>query len=1035
MSEEFAKFLCWDKKNLNDTIFDDVASLDLDSNAIFLAAHTSLEISRVDQNGRESGGKNESDVLESLTNAIGQRNENTVIAVTGQSGTGKSHLVKWINANLPQGKKGIHVIYVPRELRTLRELIGRVLDGLPKSDDVEKVRKKLDKAVVSKKPEQLAEELLDSIRIIIKHELADNKAEQDPEIRMQLLGRTHDTDVSKVVGLPDFMLVKGVRDHLLRKDGAIFKIINSIRDVREGRDSEDPEFQKNDLKTDAKVHHDFGVNSDEYWKWNYIQTDPEWMTPSISILNEALKQAFYRMSGMNEGVNIQSVFESSRRQLKAENKELVLLFEDLAQFGFFDGEIFESLLLQPKTELAAIRAVFAITEGKFQVLPSTLRTRLEHHYRIDSLSSSESYKSKLYEFLSKYLNIARLGKNRIKDSWESSNYADRKSGKWVPNACLNLSDGRECPHKLVCWQAFGEVDDVGLYPYNKTALNRAINAFEGQITPRDLVSSTVKDFLADSWVEINGGSFPSETTRERFDFSVNASKSTVVPVSTDVSEDDRERLYRCRVIWADGVKENSVITQAFSLPEAKSNHVSDHPQPVTKDFPEAPEVDRVKPKADPLKKLYDWENGKPLPEQDVKDFRKSLFSIVCSRVESHFPLLNFQSDKVQILLDDLFGELSFQFRGEGDYGRGSAALISFQIFPDDQGVNMLCGLKWFMDHAHWDAFNEARNYDFSGNVYDAKLYFDEFVEDCTDKVVSSIESTISSCPIEPISATLAIRALALRSLGRLNCDQVGPDIIDEILRYTRESEPTTKRSEGNWAEVSKIALHILDRIDSSWVVDYKSARQGQGAPLAIDAVDLYPALKNILEDPLNYIKSEVIFEGAFSDLNLGTDLISKIDERKDAEQQDLISKLCILQTNFDSPNVGSDLREIVIALNRAKDENLFRPAVEYREKFIIYLPIIEGYYDLDVSSWIESLDEIKSGDVNRILDAQVWSNDLIQIGGLSVFLNKWLDGSNKQADDALRELPGGNIAEFEEKILGHLKDISGALLGIEGKKL
>ena len=339
MSENFSRFLCWNKKNLNDTIFDDVASIDLDSNAIFLAAHTSLEISQVaKKSGKESGGKSESDVLESLTSAIGQRNENTVIAITGQSGTGKSHLVKWIHANLPEDEKGMHVIYVPRELRTLRDLIGSILDGLPKSNDVEELREKLDKAVVEKKPKQLAEELLDSIRTIVKYELADYVEGQDPGIRMQLLGRSDGIDEGEVVGLPDFIFVKDIRDHLLREDGSISNIIKSIRGIREGRDSADPEFQTSDLKIDSKnVALEYSVGGDEHWRWKYIQARPEWMNLAISILNEALKHALHRASGMNEGVNIQKVFLSSRKKLKAENKELVLLFEDLAQFGFFDN--------------------------------------------------------------------------------------------------------------------------------------------------------------------------------------------------------------------------------------------------------------------------------------------------------------------------------------------------------------------------------------------------------------------------------------------------------------------------------------------------------------------------------------------------------------------------------------------------------------------------------------------------------------------------------------------------------------------------
>ena len=63
------------------------------------------------------------------------------------------------------------------------------------------------------------------------------------------------------------------------------------------------------------------------------------------------------------------------------------MFEDLAQFGLFDGDLYDHFAIQPGDELAPIRALFAITDGKFEVnVPDTVRTRLTHQFRVGELT-------------------------------------------------------------------------------------------------------------------------------------------------------------------------------------------------------------------------------------------------------------------------------------------------------------------------------------------------------------------------------------------------------------------------------------------------------------------------------------------------------------------------------------------------------------------------------------------------------------------------------------------------------------------------
>ena len=117
MTDSFAAFRCWTASRVQESVFGDIAQLGLDADAVFLAAHTSLEI-RHTKGVHVETETPEQEVLYSLTASFGLPSKNTVIAVTGASGSGKSHLVRWLRANLSDTDARYHLIYVPRELAT-----------------------------------------------------------------------------------------------------------------------------------------------------------------------------------------------------------------------------------------------------------------------------------------------------------------------------------------------------------------------------------------------------------------------------------------------------------------------------------------------------------------------------------------------------------------------------------------------------------------------------------------------------------------------------------------------------------------------------------------------------------------------------------------------------------------------------------------------------------------------------------------------------------------------------------------------------
>src|SRR4051794_12505186 len=123
-----ATFRCWSSESVARTVFSDIGALAGDADAVFLAAHTPVDLEH--RKGPEFGssGPGEARVLEALTRSIGDLERNTLVAVTGGSGSGKSHVVRWVHSHLDQNDPRFRVLYVPRAVQTLRELLRRIIE-------------------------------------------------------------------------------------------------------------------------------------------------------------------------------------------------------------------------------------------------------------------------------------------------------------------------------------------------------------------------------------------------------------------------------------------------------------------------------------------------------------------------------------------------------------------------------------------------------------------------------------------------------------------------------------------------------------------------------------------------------------------------------------------------------------------------------------------------------------------------------------------------------------------------------------------
>ena len=1010
MTDSFAGFRCWTASRVQESVFGDIAQLGLDADAVFLAAHTSLEI-RHTKGVHVDTETPEQEVLHSLTAAFGLPSENTIIAVTGASGSGKSHLVRWLRAHLSDTDERYHLIYVPRELATLRDLIGRILDGLPPSEESTAVREELEKAVSRKSPDQLAEELLDRLRSVITFELSNAPDAEEARFLTVLLGpRASDGTHRRENGLGDLLLMRALRNQLLRPNGGIRRIVDSLRGQRSGRDEELPKFAPEDLALRPQdVQNQVEANLRNVWR--VVQDTPD---AACAILNLGLPRAVAEVLGMRpSGANLGEVFRKARAQLHEEGKDLVLLFEDLAQFGLFDGELFDQFVLQPGATLAPVRAVFAITDGKFREnVPDTVRTRLAHHFEIVDFDAAGA---PLAMLLGRYLNVARVGRKRLVTAWSAANPEERESGRWVPNECSNYEGGgRPCPHRETCFPSFGDSGGFGLYPYNPTAIRRAVSGSREPVTPRVVVDSFVHDFLLEADPEIARKKFPTDRVRDRFDFSVALPKDEVVPPAK-LPEDERNRLHRARVIWADGAVEAPGITEAFSLP-----HLGGTTIPLDVPYPESPEPPRTAPRPQPLRPLFDWESGAPLPSQDAVFYRETLYHLATSHIDLNSLLIDTSATPALSLLRRVVTPNSFEFTKADPGRRAGTDQLRFEILPNGEGVRLLSAVRWYWDHGHWDITDSSRKWDFVGDIEAAQIELEEFIDGCARQIEGALVDSLTGAGLEPAAAAVALRALALRALGREL--PAGPRALDFVLSQSAGSTAAS----AEWASASNAAQAALGRINRSWIEAFATARQGDtGAPQAVDAARLMPALETAKDDPLALLSPEATFDEAFSDLQQEWDhLRNSLQGAAEAELESLAGMVDLIVDRLAGVDVTKALPEIKSAGKLAADNGVFRPLNRYAA-FATACDRLAMVSADDLRSWTDQRKQFGGGSdaVGAALAAQPWAARAGTTALDLVTIADCLRNSTDEVNARLRQL----IGETPEELEGHIRTKVGGL--------
>jgi hypothetical protein len=549
----FTGYRCWTPAGAADLPTEAVVA----STAYFFATHAPLKIRRgTPSDIRGEGGEEVSE--EAVWNDFLDRPTAggvLLMPVIGESGTGKSHLVRWVWEKSKEASMNKRrVIYLPKNQTSLKAVVKALLAEV-RNPELDQLRADVDRMTSELDKSGLEHRLLNHLQEALV------AAPREAGPGAALVGPR---------GLSVLLLDPLVRGHLLRDDALIPKLAESLlRDRQEGEGDRTAEFGVDDLPLNVGDVVDASEAARRVL--THLKSSPERQLAAVRLLNEHVSAAVTNATNVGAG-RLQSAMLQIRREFHQQGKEIVLLIEDFAVIQGFQRDLLDAIIevgvRGGRTELAPIRTLMAVTTGYYARLTDTVMTRARqatpYVYNLDVQFNPKNMMDEAKSFVGRYLNAARVGRNAL-DA--------KRVGDDVQNAC------DDCAFKGTCHPAFGRsAEGYGLYPFNEPALRRAIRARRAPgndpdaFNPRIVIGEVVRNVLREHGPSIADGTFPDRRFEEQFPTPV---EETPLPTGVrsiledQLSSDEAARYSTFLEFWGDApataVNLPSDLREAFGI--------------------------------------------------------------------------------------------------------------------------------------------------------------------------------------------------------------------------------------------------------------------------------------------------------------------------------------------------------------------------------------------------------------------------------------------------------------------------------------
>jgi hypothetical protein len=784
------------------------------SDGIFLATHAPLPIYQLANAMADEGTLvAEEDVLA----AVLAPGDLPIVPILGPSGSGKSHLVRWLRHRLEAERPDdLVVVFVPKLSMSLEGIaleIIRAGDG-PEFDALA--------AEVRGATQELTEQMaVLSLRSALANLVQTKGAAARPD---------EDADTTSFRNflaehLPNLLNDAVAGPPLFREGAAIHRLAMENLHGRKGEDKERAfAFEAHDLEISLADIGQAGASAQLILA--QLAANPALRGLAATMLNEQLEPAISSVFGI-KGATITDIFLRLRRHFHGRGQRLLLLIEDFTIFQGIQGAVLDAITVIPreKDALCSLRTVMAVTTGYFrESLPDTVRTRT--HRVFDLTPQDDDEASSIGRFVAGYLNAARLNGEAL-DGF--------KGGVAPPNAC------DRCPVRETCHDAFGEVDGVGLFPLTAHLVDQTSRNIGAGFIARTYLNQVLKPLLVNEAASIDRAEFPTErfaNAHRRINATLVTADVRLRSANPDDAQNDERRARTVQLYTAIAGERpawpTETVYRAFGMAAPAHPLPADVEPPVALDQ-DAPPFGEDRPTASKPSKASDstralttsvenWGSTGQITQSD----RVNVLDLVLGAVIPRLGLIEGMGGPVAWRPDsDIQPTLTREFFALAD--TAPAQQPGRVVVPrDDRMVRALSLLAQFRAHGSWQAVGggEARRF--------AEIEIDKIIKSAHELIVRRNEMEDA---LPHVAAALRASAWVFAPTQALDAKE--PDLVKLMLTppaLDESATPDAKRLEVG----AKGGRHRNVVMQTLRTVGYS---QGDTEPAVIDAVMLLDALR------------------------------------------------------------------------------------------------------------------------------------------------------------------------------------------------
>ena len=950
----FTKFVCWNVDRVRRVMGVEATQT---PHSIFLATHHPIAMYRqelIDAPSRVTYSE------EQFLKDFLAEQDFAFVPVLGSSGTGKSHLIRWLAANIESTQKR-RVLLIPKIGTNLKDILSLILEGMPGST-FDEYRQRLNRATSSLTEAQAREQLLNQLAAAV-----------GPNGRGD---RTKLSDVEDyLVGAVDSLLYDPFfRKHWLKDGGIIHQLVIHILGQRDTVEivEERRHFSLGDLPLNVLNLGKAGKQAQDFY--SFLIGDEDTQKATVDWLNRHLDEAIAQVLSLGRE-DLQRLMGEVRETLAEQGIELVLLIEDFAKLQGIDREVLEAVLARPQQaggkHLCAIRTALACTTGYFDSLRlDTVKQRITFSVNLDLGTVGEqslvNY-ADIKQFVGRYLNAVRLEDKTIQNWWADSRNREGADRESLPSAC------NECEHKLACHKGFAEADGFGLYPFTSEALEQMLSRVNpGNFNPRILIKDVLKWTLENSAADIEGGEFPTISVREHF-----GNMRLSAMVQGDIQAKDPENGDRRQILldlWTDSndiCDLHPAVHSAFDIPALgvkvqptkKSSSISgakESRSSVSKYQVESQSQTKknltaaglVPDKLTRQKEILDrWNNQEILPQDIAGELRPLIYSAIGERIEWD----------TEMLLKGVFassGTTYFKSRNITFFSPKltretiSGVKLSLPLNPDDadefrETAIAFQGMLQYSHYKHWRFPDGSRYF----RTYAKQL------EKWSQYVVEQIRlyPRESGEPWNPVPAAVELLAIAATMAG--HSTNSTEDSINALF-LKLEPKDLENRS-ATWKKLfgtlQKHREPLLDIVRSRTACTKGSSTQFQ----IIDTVQILEPLKQVGKfwQPQSEIPADV--REKFSEIDKARQAVDEMLEK--AIQEECARQLAVYNSLV--AELGEDIKkkDVTDLVKRAIDRSRQAGVFQGRKNNVDDLTsVLEQFKRVGLSSYLETMKRVQA---------------------------------------------------------------------------